>query len=321
MKFKLQVISPLHIGSGEEINPIEYLITDRFVRIEMDALFRDPDFSSLMEKFIESAKSQLYIGKLLPPSLLNRHPLYSLPISRDAKEYLKNHKTVVKSFIKTAGRVYIPGSSLKGSILSAILWHFLKEAYEKNVIWERKRRDRFEKIPARRFTENVLRGRERYTDLLDFTFTRFGIGKSRFTHWLDITDSESKPLEDCLEVSLAKVKGGRRDELPILYETLKPGSEFEIEMKVQKARLTEEKILKISNEFYLKVLEKDGAKIPSQPYLLRLGQGSTAFATSFLILAEDLGIREYRLRLRPPKTRKRIDEIHPLGWVRIVKGG
>lgn len=302
MKVKIKILTPLHIGSGKELIPTEYLIKDSlFHRINMNALFTDPDFQPLMESFIQSVETQRYIGDLLPEHLLRRHILYSLPIVGKAKDYLKNNKTIVKEFIKSAGKVFIPGSSLKGSIFSALFWHSLKEAY----------------VSKRDFITKSLQGEFNYNDLLNFTFSFFTKGDNRFVRWLDVVDSEGKSPSEVLQISLIKVKGARGGALPVLYETIKPGTEFLIEIKAQNTKLTEKEILEIVDRFYRKVLEKDRNAITTNRKLIRLGQGSTAYSTSCLILAEELNIRNYPVR--PPTTRKRVDEALPLGWAEILE--
>jgi len=306
MKVKLKALSFIHIGSGEEISPSEYYIADGdFIRLDMDRLFLDPEFEPMMEKFISSAASQRYIGDLLPSDMLDRYPLYRIPIRGDAKSYMKTNRTVVKSFVKSAGRVYIPGSSIKGSLLSAMIWHVLKG--DKRIK---------EKI------ESWICDRRVYQDLMDYAFrllagrdSPFRVG--RFLHWLDVSDSNLKSPENCLEISLARVEGAQRGgKIPVLYEMLKPGQDFEFEIKPRETRYGVDEILRISNEFYGKVLERDKSEnVPAEPNLIRLGQGSSAFSTSLLILAEELGITRYRVR--PPRTRKRINGAFAMGWARI----
>ncbi|MCX7837706.1 MAG: type III-A CRISPR-associated RAMP protein Csm5 [candidate division WOR-3 bacterium] len=315
MKIKIKVLTPLHIGSGRELMPMEYLIEGNlFHRINMNALFADPDFQPLIEDFTKLAEAQKYIGAILPFDLLKKHILYSLPIVGEARDYLKNNKTVVKEFIKSAGKVYIPGSSLKGSILSAVFWHSLKKAYYSNFKWTTEK----EQLSAKEFIIQSLQGSFSYNELLNFAFSHFTNGDNRFTHWLDVVDSDRKLPSEVLQISLIKVKGARKGKaLPILYETIKPGIEFSTEIKAQNTKLSEEEILKIVDEFYRKVLEKDKNAIRTNGKLIRLGQGSTAYSTSCLILAEELNIRNYRVR--PPTTRKRADEILPLGWAEILQ--
>lgn len=320
MKFKIRVLSPIHIGSGLEINPMEYLIDNsNFHRLNMDSLFKDSDFRPHMDKFIEIAKTSRYIGDIIPDSLLKKHILYTIPIKGEAVNYLNKNQIVVKEFIKTAGYAYLPGSSIKGSIFSAVFWYALKDAYSKNTNWEIEKGRYAEPIPAQKFISDALQGRYKYNELLNLAFSIFtkNKAKSRFARWLRISDTDKKKVGDILQISLAKVKGAKTgDELPILYEALKPGSEFEFEINAQHCAYDEIKIIEIVNDFYHRVLKKDAAEIKSSGKLIRLGQGATAYATSCLILAEELGINNYELK--PPATRKRIDDKIPLGWAEIV---
>lgn len=317
MKIKIGVLTPLHIGSGEEISPLEYLIDgNTFFRIDMDGLFSDPEFEPLKEKFIELAKNTRYIGSILPKSLLLKHILYSINIHPSAKN---SNPIAVKSFIKSAGRVYIPGSSLKGSILSAILYKKAKE----------------EKITEIKKDILNLIGKVSHSPL-----------NNEFSRWLDITDSDFKLPSECLELVLAKVIGSKRgSSLPIFYEVIKPGTIFTTEIKTSLnsiykfGKLSEEEILKSADEFYKKIYEKEKnsklsqllPSIPEDGFLLRLGQGSTCLSTSFLILAEELGIKDYKVHrpkirgrklppIKPgeePSTRKLISGNIPLGWIEV----
>jgi len=307
MKIIIKTLTPVHIGSGKEISPTEYLVENEyFHRINLNSLFADPNFQPLLEKFIDSALHTRYLGDLIPKELLKKHILYTLPITGEAKEYLKNNKTVVKEFIKSAGRVFIPGSSLKGSILSAIFYHILKEKFSS----------------AKESILQKLQPQNKYDDLLEFVFSSLAknpaLKLKRFTRWLDVIDSNNKNPSEVLQISLVKVKGSKSGkELPILYETLKVNVEFVAEIKSQTTIFKEEEILSIVNDFYKKVLAKDKNQIKTNGILIRLGQGVTAYATSCLILAEELGIKDYPVK--PPTTRKRIDKILPMGWVKLQK--
>ena len=321
VQIRIKILTPVHIGSGVEISPSEYLIDKDFHRINTNSLFTDREFKPFLDKFIEIAKVQRYIGDILPHSLLKKHILYSIPITGDAREYLQKNKIVVKAFIKTAGKVYIPGSSLKGCILSAIFWQKLRESYNNpTVFWKVKEHNNEMRLSAKDFIQRSLQGRYRYDKLLDFVFFQFASGKlrTRFAHWLDVVDSESRKPADVLQISLARVKGAKSgSELPIIYETLKTGIEFTSEVKSRNTVLTESNILSTVNQFYRKILDKDKSDIKSSGILLRLGQGSTVYATSCLLVAEELNIRNYKVR--PPATKKRIDEHIPLGWIEIMK--
>jgi len=52
-KYELEVLSPLHVGSGDLITPLEYVVVDdKFYRVDMSAVFRDEEFN--VEAFMEA---------------------------------------------------------------------------------------------------------------------------------------------------------------------------------------------------------------------------------------------------------------------------
>ncbi|MBT9138184.1 MAG: hypothetical protein DDT31_00734 [Syntrophomonadaceae bacterium] len=132
MKYVLETISPVHIGTGSTIGPIEYVVDDRFYRIDMDALFRDDAFDN--ESFIkQSMQGMLYLGSFDK----NAHKRggcirYSVSSSNDVLDAIKSsasrggRSAEVSEYIKTRDLPYIPGSSIKGAIRTAILWWVLK---------------------------------------------------------------------------------------------------------------------------------------------------------------------------------------------------
>jgi len=316
IKLKIKILSPVHIGSGEEITPIEYLITDnKFIKIDMDSLFTDEEFKQkqLIEDFIKkSSEGNRYIGDIVSNDLLKKHTLYSIDISNTAQEYIKSHKINIRAFIKSANRVYIPGSSLKGSILSGVIEQILSK---KNI-------NRFNNY------EDHLR------DVLNEITNGEKLG--RFSKWLDVRDSELKSVEESLEVVKTEIIGARTNEaIPVLYEALKTGMEFETEIRTQSQK-DEKELLEIASNFYKEVYKKEknffkekniNVQLPqlsNNTYILRLGQGSTAWSTSFLILAEELNIRNYTIQRSrfhrisgPPRTRKLVSGTISMGWVEI----
>ncbi len=320
MKIKIKIITPVHIGSGEEISPMEYFI-DRdkgvFHRLNMDSLFQDEKFKPYRERFIKEAGRSRYIGQIIQDqTLLRRHILYTLSISPEARQHIITNPTNIKAFIKSAGRSYIPGSSLKGSLLSALIWHVFKDNYRKlndnqkrevqNIFFEKNRNKASEILLEKAFSWIAPKSK-----LLN----------PKFARWIDVSDSYLRSCHESLQISLVKVKGAKTGrQLPILYESLKEGQVFESEIKSQDSGFSEKEILQIAHDFYSRVVNKDEAgfkyayNLPTVPYLVRLGQGATAFSTSLLLLSEDLGFRYF---LRAPRTRKRIDDGIPMGFVQI----
>lgn len=299
MKLKVKVLTPVHISSGEELSPAEYLIdknTGKFSRIDVESLFADRAFSPYREQYIRQASTSCYLGLIIMDhSLLLKHTLYSLSAS---PEFKNQNYINIKLFIKSAGRVFIPGSSIKGSIISALLYYALKNLYfssnERFIL-----RTRYEELLNRTYSYLSKNGDKKENHLNQQAI------KYRFLNLISVSDSNLLSPKESLRVDIAKVIGARRGgQIPIAYETLKEGITFELELKSINCRLNEKEILKICHEFYSKVAEKEQlSQLSQEPYLCRLGQGSSRWAVSFLILAQELGIKDY---LKPPRTKKRV---------------
>jgi len=133
MKYEIEVISPVHIGSGGTLSPIEYAVEDKFYRVDMDRLFEDERFDT--DGFVEDAKAgALYLGRSAP-ELAKVHVRYALDISQSTRrnllELIGRRSSEVREYIKTKDAAYIPGSSIKGAIRTAILWWVLKNNSDK----------------------------------------------------------------------------------------------------------------------------------------------------------------------------------------------
>ena len=324
MKIEIKILTPVHIGSGESIFPIEYIsvnknneispyrLSNKIIRINMASLFKDKKFKQFMGKFTNSVRYKKHISEILPKEILLKHILYKIDISQNA---FNSNLTEIKEFIKSAGRVYIPGSSLKGSLLSGVIYGICKKYNIRNI--------------------------QNYNSLLSNIFEKISdTPKKEFSHWLDVTDTNLLSSEESLEISKCMTIGGKRS-IPILYETLKTGTTFEAEMKtsipdiLKFGKLSPEEILNYANEFYRKIYKKQegmSPRIPQNYYLLRLGQGSSVLSTSLLLIAEELDIKNYSVKRRirgrdllpikpgeKPRTRKLIGGKIPMGWVEVEK--
>ena len=374
MRGKIEILTPVHIGSGNEIGPVEYLVDNKFYRIDMDRLFEDASFDK--NGFIRQAVAgNLYLGDF-NAALVKKYPLYILDIDDSAWTYLKSRKPTIKEFIKSGGGVYVPGSSIKGSILSALYWRILKELAQKDPHMKsiimccltRSPADLL-KLPSfyRKFLKQTWNRRLKRKEfdfqetLLSLTFyylieeSERGVfikewldrkGKRhitnivKFASWLEVGDADLTKPSESLHIILTKTVGGQK-QINIPFEAVKTGSNFEFRLKTQKAAFSEDRILEIVDEFYSKVwmkdkewaktnnLKMDFAKLEIQKCKLKIGQGSTSFATSLLILASELGLeKEYLSKWRitkyntEPKTRKIIVKNGKLstlmGWAKLT---
>ncbi len=329
MKIRIKTLSPIHIGSGFEISPLEYYREKSdFIRVDMDSLFKDSDFIPIMDSFAASAVSDRSIASLVNKEILEKHPLY---IVKGIGEAVQANQTTIKEFIKSAGRVYLPGSSLKGLLLSSLCWYVLSEDYKSNelTVTFKKHYETMTLPVADYIRENLISSRDGYKELLGYVLSRVtgrkahnnSIEPDAFGQWLKVTDSNLQSPSQCLQVCLVQVTGGRESQIPILFETLKPGTLWEMELQTT-SRIPPVQYLKICNAYFNKIANIERIKFNRTPdtNLIRMGQGASMFSTSFYLLAESIGLLEEYCQsqnLHRPVTSKRVKGQIPLGWAEV----
>ena len=239
MRYEIEVISPVHIGSGGTISPIEYVVEDNFYRADMDRLFEDERFDT--DGFIEDAKAgAFYLGRFAP-GVAKEHVRYALDISESARTNLQqligrlSRSSEVREHIKTKDEAYIPGSSVKGAIRTAILWWVLKNDA-----------DRFDR--AKKHLNSLVRSRGR-------------VDKKRVDDEIEKLVFGADPTEDILkalqvsDTSAVNVKELRIEEVRTLtttprghnwkgfytyVEALKPGTKLVLETKIDEFLLEDD---------------------------------------------------------------------------------
>ena len=239
MKYEIEVISPVHIGSGGTISPIEYVVEDNFYRVDMDRLFEDERFDT--DGFIEDAKAgAFYLGRFAP-GVAKEHVRYALDISESARTNLQgligrlSRSSEVREHIKTKDEAYIPGSSIKGAIRTAILWWVLKNDA-----------DRFDR--AKKHLNSLVRSRGK-------------VDKKRVDDEIEKLVFGADPTEDILkalqvsDTSAVNVKELRIEEVRTLtttsqghnwkgfytyVEALKPGTKLALETKIDEFLLEDD---------------------------------------------------------------------------------
>lgn len=126
---RLQTLSPLHIGSGE--HDLERSTLD-FVTLDGQVVVLDPD--KVAQGLSEAQLNRLYAGvplaeivEALRPDQLAEMAAYTLSPPPDPLNRIRPH-------IKIMGnppRPYLPGSSLKGALRTALAWVMLREGVVK----------------------------------------------------------------------------------------------------------------------------------------------------------------------------------------------
>ena len=131
-KYQLQTLTPVHIGSGETLNQIDGCYADgRWYHIDLERVLAHPstDLNALTSEMSQRQfRWQRYLShRNIEPSEVSDYSLLC-PQSPENVE--------IREAIKTVGnRPYIPGSSLKGALRTALLGEILSvndDVYEKS---------------------------------------------------------------------------------------------------------------------------------------------------------------------------------------------
>lgn len=125
-RWKLEVLTPLHIGSGNLLKAFDYVYDERakLLRvIDLEKLLAQPRVDPAdLARYYEhrSFQAAQYLrDRGIPPQSVER---YHLACPRDPGD------GPLRAFIKTPwNKPYLPGSSLKGVLRTAVLWRILHE--------------------------------------------------------------------------------------------------------------------------------------------------------------------------------------------------
>lgn len=240
-KIEITTIGPVHIGSGETIKKKEWLLdnkNNRAIIADTGKLFAFLQKHRLLEEFEkfflgEAGNLQVWLKEHgIFPKDYSEFEKYSLDISgvniKDKR--LKD----IALYIKDAyGMPYIPGSSLKGAIRTAILAKKIKETgYHDPAIIDQiysdngRNKKKFLNSQSRRLNQQIF-----YTGDFDQKNTNNIVNDIM----KGIRVSDSAPV-DCSNLTLCqKVDINTRDKetaLPILRECIKPGCTITCELVI-----------------------------------------------------------------------------------------
>lgn len=226
-KIELETMSPLYVGDGGSWTPTEYIMDkDKLILVDIDRLFEDKRFQ--VDRYLEFARGKRRFNwRDFQPELAKEHPkhIYDLfsPTSREPD--------MVETFIKTRGRPYLPGSSFKGAIRTALLViivyqlskvdkEFIRKYIKEGLYKEQKL---YRKLKA--FEEKVF-GEDAQDDILK------GIEVADFKSW--------EPGENQIGAikTIKKGKRGIEEKRWTNYvEVLPPGRKLEGEVTIDKYRI------------------------------------------------------------------------------------
>ncbi|MCG2828256.1 type III-A CRISPR-associated RAMP protein Csm5 [Methanothermobacter sp. K4] len=363
MKCTLKVITPVHIGNGLKYGPHEfYTGKGRSGERKFD-IFSRVDTTKLYSKLDEKTQEEFLHNLTTPEFDLKGFFKGSLAAKKAARESVRyrgvlrtksDHIKEVSEHIKTSDELYIPGSSIKGSIRTALLYKTLTDSDLDRIS------DRISRVGHRRnpnfqnFINGFLASEPR------------DAAKKSVMRFLQVTDTSTVKTPHLYEMKVLNAKilnDGRRSvgykSFPLHIECIpKVGLEFEIKFTYNriyddlglgnlKKLLDPEKIKESLHRFsrdyikheiefasrydidfleecYTKLWKKNSPKTP----LMRIGYGSGFLATTIALRFKEedpstydsirklAGKRTYPYEF--PKTRKLINGRTPPGWVKVI---
>jgi CRISPR-associated protein Csm5 len=227
MRVRVKVLSPVHVGNGEKISRLEFLVEKGRLKVyKFDRItstierIANPQLKNNAYLWFKTSKN-LSLEEFLRNFKLTLEPNYELEINGSL-----NSSSQVEEFIKTLEGPYIPGSELKGSIrhLIACAWFMDKPDL---VIEKVKQLLNSGRAKDQREQNNVEGELERSV------FYPRGERDAKFDvlKVLSIPDSQPLPYQS-LRVEVPKLIGSNRTLFPC--EALKEGVEFEMEININK---------------------------------------------------------------------------------------
>ena len=229
MKYQLKTITPVHIGTGETLSQIDgFYDNGRWHRIDLDAVLAAIPESDLNRLTIAmGGRNFRWKGHLPTNQPFTR---YTLPCPEDPQE------TEIREAMKhPSARPMIPGSSIKGTIRTALLWDLIGDSnqesfkYSVNYLKEQLRRKPNRSWAGQGIERHVL-GKDPNHDLI---------------RAVQVSDTSPIPIE-ALEIGVAwtvtlnrndrlvqKREGNR--EYKTFAEQIRAGQTFDFSIKIDKS--------------------------------------------------------------------------------------
>jgi len=245
MRLNLVVLTPTHIGEGDNYLPSEVYIKDGKASVV--------DFESLVKQLAEKIKNPYLLRekfKTLANEVRNKGEYltfegicelfgirpeeinFNYSVSSDN---LKNRIGQVEKFIKTLGKVFIPGSEIKGAFRTAYAYHLLINNgnfynwFEENL---KRLLDRIRYLDERRQRRELNKFANQLENYLFSSQAVRSPATADIFKLVHISDSEAKEPQEVLTLKELRLLGNSEQFL-IWSECLKPSTVWKFELKVQ----------------------------------------------------------------------------------------
>ena len=251
-KMSLTTLSPVFIGSGEELNKSMYVYNNKEIMIidERKLIKELLSRKGLYESFLNECSS----GDLNLTNFLERHlngyknmDIYKYKINSYSDIKTGGKLNNINSFIKSSnGKPYIPGSSIKGAIRTTIIANEIYHNKEKyinffeNKNYPRNFNNKFSKNPIynlKKLENNALKNIfYKYNNIFNKNY-KVEVSPNILFKFLYVSDSDEVNLDDLFigKQHDFSTKANKLNELPIFMEFIKPKTEFNFTISIDKS--------------------------------------------------------------------------------------
>ena len=347
---RLEILTPVHIGSGDTSDPLDYVLTtengvDYFCQIDLDAWLEDyPDQEELAEVLDGGnlAGIRKYIADNLDVDIYgrNRSRILSAEIGRKYKQHIADTKSPNQLLIDPAlknpltGGLIIPGSSIKGAIRTAVIdWCDIHWNLNLKNTWKHE------------YTQTLERA---LGSIRDSAFKQLKIGDfEAFTNASATVTAKEKsikadkkgtPKNDC-EVCLSNAT---EPEPQAVYGRIAIGKQGDSKNTVLSCTMNRQvknwnynELMQLVNDFYKKRYEDEKLKFYRQPHfsatretvILMMDKQFANLTSNQMIMrvGHYSHIESMTITHNKPggkkgfgKTRTLADGVYPFGWIKLT---
>jgi len=241
---KIVTLSPVHIGSGEEITPWEYGLVQGKVEVykfenvvrELSQHFSGQRLKNTMLELRDRIRNEGFnstLGDFLHRNNVEVEPLYRVDCNTKLKE---GRYKVIKEFIKTEGKVYIPGSEIKGALRTLFIFGLIYRSIKKQ---DNNLMRRFKGIienTLKRLAGAEQRERKKIWDKANIQLNKLilcpkGDAKYDLFRAVKVGDTSSVDPSQTLYIDTITLVGSRRSFLEP-HELIKEGGLFEFNLDI-----------------------------------------------------------------------------------------
>lgn len=130
MNYEIELLTPVQIGNGDKYTPLDSVVTnDYFYAIDLDTFYQKLYERRKLQEYLNFIEKKPYLSEYLSGTDIEIEDVkkYRLQLTPQNKKDIDYIKKRTHQFIKNAyGEVYIPGSEIKGSIRTAVLYNLLR---------------------------------------------------------------------------------------------------------------------------------------------------------------------------------------------------